>query len=168
MSFRDQDNLNAVKERYKVNQRQRESEAERLERELKRAEGRLQMINDHISQEKRYLLKRLSFDPDFDVDNVDVETWGYYDHKNQNMQEVERQYQLAWEWIWKIRRRLHELARQGRDDLQWIWMLERQQREAPEHQESQVEESTKRSEKRQQRAANWKTKQQTERNAEPG
>ncbi len=101
-----QEDLDEYREWHKINHDLREEEAEKLEFELREAEVRLEQIGKYLDDYKSH---RIS---------------SSYEHDDMRRQEVERQYQFAYEWTWKIKRRQRELIRGERDDLEWLDKLE--------------------------------------------
>lgn len=162
MSFRDQDDLDIVRKQFEYNQTRRAEEAELLEIEHAMAVRKLKLVRKSLIEQKTYTINVRNGKSGEAVNDPveDVEHTVFY-NVDRKVTEMERDYQSALEWIWKLKRQNRELTREERDDLQWMWMLERRQREASEHHRPQVEQSTKRSEKRQQRATNWKTNRAT-------
>jgi hypothetical protein len=67
-------------------------------------------------------------DADKEISEKDVENRVFYDGPRTALSEAERQYELAWEWKWKIERRLHDLVREERDDLDHLARLEARER----------------------------------------
>jgi hypothetical protein len=106
----DQSNLDDFREWYKINHDLRAEEAEWLDAELREAEERLEQIGSYLEE---YKGRRGS---------------SSYDHDDQRRQEVERNFQFAYEWTWKIKRRQRELMRWEREDLEWLDRLEGRQR----------------------------------------
>jgi hypothetical protein len=105
----DQSNLDDFREWYKTNHNLRAEEAERLETELREAEERLEQIGNYLEEDKRY-------------------RGPSYRHDDMRRQEAERNFQFAYEWTWKIKRRQRELMRWEREDLEWLDRLEGRQR----------------------------------------
>lgn len=164
MSFQDQDDLDTVRKQFEHEQTRRAEEAENLQSEYVTAVRKFQLVRETLISRKKYNLTKGSYGET--VNKVDdVEHTAIY-NDDRRLAETERDYQSAWEWIWKLKRRYRELIRAEREDLQWIWTLERQQREESKKYRPPIEKPAKRSGKQQQRAANWKNRTTNKRKTE--
>lgn len=123
--YTEQDDLNKVRKQFKENQEVRRKEAEKLQTDLKAAIRKLGIVRAYLNYKKLWeVADRVGETYDYDGEVEDLDSLAFYDGKNKNLEEVERDYQYTTEWIWRIERRFHELSRQEREDLQWIWKLE--------------------------------------------
>jgi len=104
--FIDQSNLAECKERLVIYQDRWHTEAEMLKYELKVAKKALMEISEVRDEE----IKRLGLD--------------YHTDTDRETRDLERSYQMAWEWVWKIGRRQRELIRWEREELAYIERLE--------------------------------------------
>ena len=85
------------------------------------AEAKLRLAKKILHQEKRDYLEEHFEDRNFNDEEIDSRV--LYDKPRSALEEAERRYELAWEWIWKIERRLHDLIRDERDDLEYLARL---------------------------------------------
>lgn len=116
-----QNNLNEFRKWLEDIQDRRDEEAEMLQDELVMAEAKLKLAKRILNQEKRSYLEEQYEDKDFR--DEEIESIAVYDSPRSDYTEAERRYQLAWEWKWKIERRLHDLIRDERDDLEYLTRL---------------------------------------------
>lgn len=148
-----QNNLNDFRKWHEEIQRLRDQETKRLYAELGMAEAKIRLMKDLLIQEKIRHLKeyRRAYpenyddedeetddqdedkevsdqDKDKEVNEQDVEHRVFYDGPRSELSQAERRYELAWEWKWKIKRRLHDLIREERDDLEHLARLESRER----------------------------------------
>lgn len=121
-----QNNLNEFRKWHEVIQSRRDEEAETLRDELALAEAKIRLAKRILNREKKSYLEEHYEDKTFS--DEEIKSHVMYDEPRSDYTDAERRYQLAWEWKWKIERRLHDLVREERDDLEYLAKLSARER----------------------------------------
>lgn len=121
-----QNNLEEYRKWLEAHQAARQEEAEKLSRELRMAEAKIRKASEHLAEAKSTKLSYLQRNREYTVEEA---RWVVLPiDPRSEVEKAERIYELAWEWYWRLKRRLRDLIKDERDDLRHLETLETRQR----------------------------------------